>query len=58
MAGFIAGGYASGQAKLGPTGMMALMIGIALILALILLKVLLKIFNTYAQLLDTALLLI
>mgnify|MGYP003952743451 CR=1 FL=1 len=40
MAGFVAGTYAAGEAKLGPTGMMALLIGIALILALILLKIL------------------
>ena len=41
LSGFVLGGYASGEAKLGKTGMMALAIGIALVLLLILLKVLL-----------------
>ncbi|MDP6944730.1 MAG: hypothetical protein QF464_11315, partial [Myxococcota bacterium] len=40
MAGFIAGGYQAGEARLGPTGMKALVIGLAVVLALILLKVL------------------
>ncbi|MGB0592570.1 MAG: hypothetical protein ACPGU1_23065 [Myxococcota bacterium] len=40
LSGLVLGGYASGEAKLGKTGMMALVIGIALVLLLILLKVL------------------
>ena len=38
--GMVAGAYAAGEARLGPTGMMALVIGLALVLGLILLKVL------------------
>jgi len=39
LVGFVTGGYAAGEAKLGSKGMMALAIGLALILGLILLKI-------------------